>query len=621
MQIEATLRRSFFLLLGLLALILASGCSGGASSTGGQLDGGSSAKTASPAPLAGIANLPAPSEIQRNASVIESGLVCNGATFRDDLTHQNVSRSGESCLFDPSFTGGSNPLYSQVALAIYSFDVSSLSAADLSVVDLDVDGLPDLVIGTVHVYAGIPGVTLDKWDWSELKKKPGTALPQIESWSWGESNPGRLADRATQGVLNVCLVVFGDTALDVSRVALDLPSSAPASPPVLQELFRKGNWDLATNKGGRLSSLGLDVDSNDCVHATCFDTSNSQLYYFQAQGRQVRQMALDCDAPVGSSNSVCVSPQGGVLSVYTDDSLHQGCVRWMAPESISSLTWSPRSNFDKGDDGSGTLSQVGAQCRCIFDDKGTAHVFYLDSTTHDLRHASLLNGLPPGTPWTVEVVSPPDQVASCPAPIRCPDGACVAYISKVGAAGAGQTRRLMLATQDAAGTWSSRVLATNVHVPDGIDDEDCDGFCDGSVRPGTNEVAIAYSSPNGFSVVHYDLSSSSVRLRESPTRQSSRGAFVRCAAMGDGSVRVCDYDTAARTIFFEDGDVPAGQDFVSLPAVQYGADEDCDDLDFWVDPNTSASSLHQVVLVELSTSVTALGSSKKEFKGHVTLLK
>lgn len=605
------------------AMFLFAGC-GGASSAAQDISAltpePASSQSAAAAPQ-GMPTLPKPSEISRDASVIESSLVLNGATFRDDLTHQNVSVSGESCIYDPSFTSGDNPLYSQVALAIYSFDISAVSDELLSAVELNVDGVPDLVIGTSHVFAGLPSLSLDKWDWSALEKKPSSSAPaQIESWSWGASNAGSLRARSPQGVLNVCVVVFGDTALDVSRVALTAPSS-PTSPPVMQELFRKGGWNLKENVKARLgSSISLDCDDSDRVHATVFDDSNGQLYYFQVEGRSVREMAVDCDAVVGTSNSVCVAPDGSLFLAYTDDNLHQGVFRTMAPDMFSSLTWSPRSNFDNGDDGTGVMSDVGAQARCIFDDTGSAHVFYLDSSSHELRHASRLNGLPPGTPWTVQVVSPPGEQASCPAPVRCPDGTCVAYLSRTPGS---SSVRLMLATQDAVGAWSSLVLADDVHVPDGIGDEDCDGFCDGSVRPGTDEVVVAYSSPTGFSLVHFDLSSSTVRLRESPSRPSSSGAFVRCAVLGDGSVRLAHYDTASRTIFFENGDVPTGEDFVSLPAVQYNdPDDDCDGLDFWVDPDEDGDGLHQTVLVELSSSVSALtGSGKKEFKGHVTLLK
>jgi hypothetical protein len=393
---------------------------------------------------------------------------------------------------------------------------------------------------------------------------------------------------------------------------------------VMQELFRKGNWNIKENVKARFaSSVSLDCDDSDRVHATVFDDSNGQLYYFQVENRVAREMALDCDSSSGQSNSVAVLPSTGQLMVcYSVNDAHQGAVKFMAPPDVSSMTWSPRSNFDTGDDGSGVFSPVGAASRCIFDNDGTAHVFYLDSASHELRHASLLNGLPPGTPWTVQVVSSGGEQVSCPAPIRCPDGACVAYLSR---APGSSSVHLMLAQQDAVGAWNSRVLADDVHVPDGIVDEDCDGFCDGSVRPGTNEVVVAYSSPTGYSLVRFDLSSNTVKVRESPTlpSRSSAGAFVRLAVMGDGSVRVAHYDTASRTIFFETGDIPTQEEFVALPAIQYSEPEQCDDLDFWVQPgDLDGDGFHQAVLVELSSSISALtGAGKKDFKGHVTLLK
>ena len=598
-------------------LLLAAGCSGSSAVNPGSGLSSSpdTAAVVAPRPLA-MPKLPAPASITRDASVIESSLVLNGASFRDDLTHQNVSIDNDSCIYDPSFLSGENPLYSEVALAIYSFDISSVEDSVLEACDLDVDGIPDLVIGTARVFAGLPSLSQDKWEWTELSKQPGSDAGGNQNWSFGEGSLTSLRERAPQGVLNVCIVVFGDTALDVSRVALSAPLVDGAQ-PVMQELFRVTGWNLKENKGARMGSVSLDCDDEDRLHATFFDSSNQQLYYFQADGRIVREMALDCDAPVGSSNSVCVTPDGSLLVAYSDDDRHQGVYRWMAPEAISNMDWSPRSTFASGDDGSGMLSRVGARCRCVEGYGGTMDVFYENLDNGRLMRSNFQLGA-----LAVEdVITDLGDRASSPSPVHCPDGTCVAYLSR---SPGSSVVRLMLATQDAVGAWSSHVLADDVHVPDGLDvDDDCDGFCDASIVPGTDEVVVAYSSPNGFSVVHFDLSSSSVLLRESPTRASTGGAFVRVHALHNGSVRVCHYDTAARTIYFENGDVPTGEDFVSQPAriLDTTVGEVCDDMDFWLDPDSDGDGFHQAVLVSATSFTSPLGQSKHTKTGHVTLLK
>ena len=613
----------------LALLALAGGCAGSASAPAGQLEntGASAAPAAeavAPRPLA-MPSLPSPGSITRGASVIEGSLVLNGASFRDDLTHQLVSVVDDSCIYDPSFLSGDNPLYSEVALAIYSFDVSSVSSSLLDASDLDLDGRPDLVIGTARVFAGVPSPGMDKWDWSELHKSSSSG--DLFSWSWGESHPSSLSSRAPQGVLNVCVVVFGDTALDVSRVALSPPSSSPSSPPVMQELFRKG-WDGTVKCP---CAISVDCDDTDRVHASCYDSSNGQLYYFQADGRVVREMCADCDSSSGMSNDLCVAPDGSLLLAYTDDNLHQGVFKTMAPDVMSSLVWSPRSNFDNGDDGTGVVSPVGSRCRttCFtFDTTMFMCVAYENTGDGSVRLATRSSSSPD---FSVETVSPVGELSSSPVPVSCPDGVCVLYLSRSsgGGGGAGGFSRLMLAQRDAVGAWFSSVLADDVQLPNFLDpDDDCDGFCDGSVKPGTNELVAAYSSPSGISFVHFDLSSHTVRLRESPTLPSrGGGAFLRLSMMGDGSVRLADYAPSSRTIYlssyFENGDIPTEEQFVSLPAVQLddNRDEDCDGLDLWVDPDDDGDGFHQTVLVSLTSSMTALGQSKKEFKGHVTLLK
>jgi hypothetical protein len=611
------------MLLALALMALAAGCGGGAAEQAGPAAAQSQAPGQQTGATPGLPALPAPELIARGASVIEGSLVLNGSSFRTDLTHQNVSSDGEVCVYDPSFLSGDNPQYSQVALAIYSFDISSASDAVLDAADLDLDGLPDLVIGTTHAFAGVPSLDQKKWDWGMLHKSSSSS--EVLSWSWGASNPGSLRARSPKGVLQVCVVVYGDTALDVSRVALRSPQSSTGL--VMQELFRKG-WDIKKNEGARRapSSVSLDCDDTDRVHAACFDSGNGQLYYFQCQGRSVTEVCADCDADCGSSCDLALSPDGGLLLAYTDDNLHQGACKLLSPDQVSSFDFSQRSYFDTGDDGSGKLDAVGSSCRCVFDAQGAAHVFYLDSSSGRVKHASRLNGLPPGAPWTVEFVSPPNMRASCPAPVVCPSGVCCVYIlDPDGDPATGNA--LELAQQGADNTWSSRYLVGDVTVPSGDPDEDCDGYCDAGAVPGANVVTCVYSSSSGFSALRVDPATSKVMLRESPTRASTGGSFVRCAALADGSVRVAHYDNALRTIFFATGLLPDGSSFSELPAVQYddGKDEDCDGLDFWVDQDADNDGFHQVVLVDLSSKTKpasgANGEGKKEYVGHVTLMK
>jgi hypothetical protein len=253
-------------------------------------------------------------------------------------------------------------------------------------------------------------------------------------------------------------------------------------------------------------------------------------------------------------------------------------------------------------------------------------VFYLDEDNDELRCALGLNGLPPGVPWTSKLVSPPGSSSSCPAPVSCPDGSvCCAYITNShGVPGTDCT--LMLATLDPSGDFSSRVLADDVHLPNYLDqDDDCDGFCDMSLSDDGSELVCVYSSPTGFTVLHVNPADGSVRLRESPSRPSSSGAYVRVHAVHNGGVRVCHYDGASREVLYET-ELPSG-DFSSTVLKSFASsssdphDYNCDGLDFWLDPDDDGDGFHQAAFAFSTTFTSSLGASKHTKTGHVTLLK
>ena len=267
----------------LFAALLApsSSCSGSAGRPEAQTPQGN-ILAASGGPLERL-NLPSPAEIERNASVIEAGSVCKGSSFRDDLSHQHVSVDGDDALFDPGFFSGGDPSYSSVAVAIYSLDIGpGLDQLD-DMRDINVDGATDLAMGSMHIFAGLPSVSQDHWEWTEMKKKPKPTYTSLNSYSWGVTNSGSMTKR-TQGTwLNVCLVIFGDSALHVKRVAIT-PSN-PFDGGVSAVAFRKG-WDGKVK--GRVSldgSVHVVGDDAGRLSVSYYDSSASQLYFMELEDR------------------------------------------------------------------------------------------------------------------------------------------------------------------------------------------------------------------------------------------------------------------------------------------------------------------------------------------------
>ncbi len=173
--------------------------------------------------------------------------------------------------------------------------------------------------------------------------------------------------------------------------------------------------------------------------------------------------------------------------------------------------------------------------------------------------------------------------------------------------------------------WAAHLLADDVFNP--LDPASPIGFCSAAVRTADNTLFVAYSAKGGSG-----LGAGKVNVQDlsftapprgtvcSPTPGS--GAFIKLQLLGDGSVRVAQYNPREYKIYFETGDIPT-ENFVSLPAVQFdGPDEDCDGLDFWVDPAADASGDHDAVLVTLSSSKGLKETGrKKEYVGHITLMK
>lgn len=595
----------------LALLLLSSGCGGTRHAAPEAAPG---------AALTGASTLPTPQQVLHAAAMIDTGLSCPGASFLLLPAVQKVTADGSDALFTPGPGSVGARSLGDAAYACFAFDLSSLSGFAVKPLRIELRLTGDLSDGTSRVFAGLGQPDGSGWEWGELQPDPLEA----NSWSWGETQQGSghygggMGSGRVSPLLPVVIAVFGDTELRVSSVAVRPDVEPLAAGPVA---FRKG-WD-GTIKGNVSFADSLHVlgDGAGTVFASFYDDSNGQLNFMRLQNRVCIFKTVDCDSDTGLSHDLVRNSDGRLLLPYLEQAAdlegklkNFGLLRTMAPDNLDALVWSPRSNFETGMDDSGMTIDAGANPSAVWDDTDVVHIVYEDATTGRIRHA----WRPPGVmDWLHDYISPEGQLAGRPVALNGPSGMCCVYMAD----GA-----LYLAQFDAAMGWSQVLLAEDVYNP--IDPASAIGFCDGSVRPGDDTLVVAYSAKGGgggggcgkvvFQDLHFVAAPRSVVFDNT----DGTGGFVRMQLMGDGSVRLAQFNPREYTVYFETGDIPA-ESFTSLPAVQFdGPDEDCDGIDFWVDPVADAAGSHDAVLVTLSSSASLSGAGgKKEFKGHVTLLK
>ncbi len=591
-----------------IALLLA-GCGG---STALQHD-----STSADLPLATVElqdrsfpSLPDPGSIERDVSAIPSPLNCPAGSFRDDLVKQGVSPEGSGALFSPML--GSVPDPAGLAYAIYSFDLSVLDNphAPFGIEVREQGPASD----ERRVYAAISDPERGRWQWVQLQQWPGEP---VNMCFWGLKLPGEQEPSAeTLGAMrhtpfqNIVILVTGTTEFHVESVAIRASDSPPAGGTLA---FRKG-WDGTVKGTGYASQMDVETDGSGRLHACYYDDSNGQLYHIWQDGRLWHTQAVDCEGDVGSSLDLAIRPDGGLVLAYYDATTNTGVVRQITADNLDSMVWSPRSNFEVGSDEIGTPIEAGANPSVAFDDDGFPHVFYECATTGRIRHAWKELGT---FDWLHEYISPDGELEGQPIAFNTPYG--VYCLTRKGWDGC-------IYGPDRKGTkvYEGRLIPADMHNP--LDPESEQAFFDAVCRDSTAVLAMACTG--GQRLVRFDLDSEEVVQDFIYNDSPGGGCFMDLAVMGDGSVRIADYNAVDRTIYFETGDIPTQPEFTFLPAVQYGEDEDCDGIAFWVDASPAAGTPRDALLVDLHSSPQFVKpgdgvkiTKKKEFKGHVTLLK
>lgn len=148
----------------------------------------------------------------------------------------------------------------------------------------------------------------------------------------------------------------------------------------------------------------------------------------------------------------------------------------------------------------------------------------------------------------------------------------------------------------------------------------CDFPLNLSVRPGTDEAVLAYSSLQGVHIIHRDLAARNTISSSIIDGTTGGGVFIKTAMMGDGSVLVSHCNPASRMIAIirESPSLPA----IQLPAVQFPTGVECDDQDLWVSPDDlDGDGFHDLALVTLTNMSALSGRKSRELTGHVALIK
>lgn len=537
---------------------------------------------------------PAMPDAQRLASAIPGSLGCAGSDFRPDLAVHNVTADGSVAIYSPQAGGGA----AAMAYAIYEFDLSLLPDPHAPFgIELVPDGPVDEPVG---MYIGLGDPATKRWYWVEPEL--ATDGRGILRWSWGMSD-GSSAVRS-ESYLPVAVMVSG-AEMRLASIAIRPADALPAGGTLA---FRKG-WDGTVKCP---CAVELERDSLGVLNATYYDDTNGQMYHMWQEGRSWFSQALSCFGDNGSSHDLINSPDGGLMLAYYETDSATGGMLTMPMDALQQKQWSPANfRFETGDDGSGAFIEAGANPSVVFDDDGFPHVFYECASTGRIRHAWLELG---AIDWLHEYVSPDGSVEGQPIGLNSSHG--IVCLTRKGWDGC--------IYRPSEGTWTAAPITGNMHNP--LDPESNQAFFDAVCRDSTVVMAMACTS--GQRLVRYDLDTEEVVQDVIYNDDPASGCFIDLVVMGDGSVRIAQYNAADRMIYFETGDIPGDEQFTSLPAVQYGEDEDCDGIAFWVDDAPASGSPRDAFLVELSSAPLGIKppddgkiTRKKEFKGHVTLLK
>lgn len=582
-----------------ITLLLASGCGSSAPAES------ASPGAAQAAPLAGVlAQLPSPDELSRQAEMIPNPLMCPGSEYQHSLPHPNVADNGADAVYSPQW-GGTFAL-PQAAFAVYQFRESDLEFLAREPAQVLITGVVPGPPAGMRVFAGLGWG--GAWHWAELQVADPTA---VESWAWA-IQPQWGGFRSTDNglLLPAVLVAFGSGQFSVRTFEI-VPANTLAAGPVV---FRKG-WD-GTIKGRTAFDGSVNVVGDDAggVHVSYYDSSCGQLDYMQLHGRNLFAEAVTCGGDSGLFNSLVLDPSGSPALAWYDPQGQNGEIGDIT-DGTDGMSWSGPITFDNGDTGSGgPPDDVGRHCSLIYDDQGVPHIFYEDVTIIAIKHAYLPAG---AVVWTTEQVSQPGDDASMPVAMRKAGGTCCAFVvnSHTG------PFDLVLAQPGGATGWMQDVIARDVANPLGASST-LAGFCDGSVRPGTDEAVIAYSFTGGVRVIHRDIAARTTVSSDVANGTPGAGAFVKLAMMADGSVFVMDYEAEHGIIVVCRNSVADPGTFSKLPAIQLPAGTTCDDLDFWVSPDDlDGDGYLDMATVTLTSFDTLSALKSKELTGHVTLIK
>jgi hypothetical protein len=514
---------------------------------------------------------------------------------------QGVSPEESGAIFLPQ--SGGNPDPAGMAYAIYSFDLSTLDNPHAPFgIEVRELGPPS---DERTVFAAISDPEQGRWQWVQLQQWPGE--PDNMCF-WGLKVPGEPSPPGEPvGAMrhtpfqNIVILVTGSAEFHVESVAI----RASDSPPAGGTLAFKTSWDLATAKCP--CAVELERDAGGTLNATYYNDSNGQMYHMWQDGRIWLSQALSCAGDNGSSHDLVVSPDGGLWNAFYETDSSTAAIMKMDSIDLQQKQWLPANfRFESGIDDGGFTIAAGGKPSVTFDDEGVPHIFYECATTGRIRHAWQPLGM---LEWLHEYISPEGELEGQPIGMNSPQG--LVCLTRKGWDGC--------IYRPSTGTWFATPIVGDMHNPlDPVSDQ---AFFDAVCRDST--VIIAMACTGGQRLVRYELLTDEVVQDEIYNDSPGGGCYIDLSVMEDGSVRIAQYNAVDKTIYFETGDIPGEEQFSSLPAVQYGEDEDCDGLAFEVFRESPSKPHLSAMLVELSSSPSHLvsGGMKKEFKGHVTLLK
>ena len=189
----------------------------------------------------------------------------------------------------------------------------------------------------------------------------------------GKGVRGRTVNRKLKWIIAVTLTVVIITSCFVSLSSSKPPITSPARTALSTSI------QTIDSIGYVGEDTSIAIDSNDKIHISYYDGSNTNLKYATNSSGTWVKFTIDNTGDVGEDTSIAVDSNDGIHISYFDDT--NGDLKYATDASGSWIS----STID-------SVGSVGWYASIAVDSSDGIHISYCDSTNYDLKYATNSSG-------------------------------------------------------------------------------------------------------------------------------------------------------------------------------------------------------------------------------------